>query len=931
MKTKILTIIKSSMLIFLVSIALLVPIVSTAYAATDVQREDVLKNSPEHDGENDNLGICSADDSGGNDDTGGGDHEAGKVYLIGDSIGVGVANPLTAALGTTEGWSLQSDSVEGRSLSEGITAAGNIPDDAKHVLVILGANSTDASKEQIQQMANATKGKSTYWLGLNLTRSDLVEPSKGFNDKLKTVEGITYIENGVAPTAGDGVHHTSDGYSLLAQYIAGVMKGSSSNTTETGGSSNTTQDMTLREKVAKLVFIRAGTPDQIKAAADAKVGGIFVRNSSNANDSNLYNSIKTQATGVSLIAVDFEGGRVQAPGANITGAVPSAQAMGQMTEAEIKTLAKEMGAKLAGLGVTMDFAPVVDIGGNNSAVIGDRAFANDPDGVTAKAGAFAEGLREAGITPVLKHYPGHGSKDGDSHAGPVATEPLATLEGRDLKPYNSLTSSSKVAVMVGHLKVPEWGDTPTSLNSKAYAYLRSTVGFNGLVVTDALDMNGISASFGGESDRAVYAIAAGADMALINTPSELTPTIDKLEAAVNAGTIEVEKVNQSVSRIQASGGSSSGGGGGSCVCSAGSATGVDKSFNLGSDPMGRRVALMKALMKDLGLTAEQAAGIIGNFVQESGGAHLPPDVNQGYDTGAPPIMGNDMGYGWAQWSYDPGRKRNFVTFAVEQGYVESEKVNFNDAANYAFLKYELTNGYANALADLKKQSTASDAAFSFHKYYEGSADDAAKIQERLDSAEQALNEYNQGGGSSSGGGGASSCSGSSSIVGNVAFPLIINKSDIGNPNIFHDETTDSGSHPYTSYDIYTPKGAPVVAFLAGKVIKIDADDACGGGLQNIQIFNSEEKKTVFYTHLRSGSITVTKDQEVNPGDPLAHTPNTGEVSELDGGCSTAHLHIDAVTGEGRPACSRTKCEPSNASRFVNIGPELYKTWLPLPD
>ncbi|MDQ5913776.1 MAG: beta-N-acetylhexosaminidase, partial [Patescibacteria group bacterium] len=426
--TKIIKATKTLILLLVVVMSLLAPSVSTTYAATEVQREDVLKNSPEHDGENDNLGICSADNPSGGGNSGAGNHEPGKVYLIGDSIGVGVSGPLTAALGTTEGWSLQSDSSEGRQLSEGVTAAANIPEDTKHVLIILGANTVNASKEQIQEMADATKGKSTYWLGLNLTRSDLVEPSKSFNDKLKTIENVNYIENGVAPPLPDGVHHSADGYNLLAQYIAGVLKGSSSDTTESGGSSNSTKDMTIRDKVAKLLFIRATTPEQIKAASDAKVGGIFVRNPGNANDSNLYNSIKTQATGT-LIAVDFEGGRVQAPGPDITGDLPSAQEMGQLSEDQIKALGKDMGTKLAALGITMDFAPVVDIGGNNSAVIGDRAFANDPEGVTAKAGAFAEGLREAGITPVLKHFPGHGSKDGDSHAGPVATEPLATLEG----------------------------------------------------------------------------------------------------------------------------------------------------------------------------------------------------------------------------------------------------------------------------------------------------------------------------------------------------------------------------------------------------------------------------------------------------------------------------------------------------------------------
>ena len=102
-------------------------------------------------------------------------------------------------------------------------------------------------------------------------------------------------------------------------------------------------------------------------------------------------------------------------------------------------LARTRGKALAARGVTVDFAPVVDVGGQPAnSVIGDRAFSDDPAVVARYAGAFADGLRAAGVLPVLKHFPGHGHASGDSHKGRVTTPPLADLRATDLRPYTEL-------------------------------------------------------------------------------------------------------------------------------------------------------------------------------------------------------------------------------------------------------------------------------------------------------------------------------------------------------------------------------------------------------------------------------------------------------------------------------------------------------------
>ena len=148
------------------------------------------------------------------------------------------------------------------------------------------------------------------------------------------------------------------------------------------------------------------------------------------------------------------------------------------------------------LGITIDFAPVVDVTTeSDDEVIGDRSFGSDPAQVTDFAGAYAQGLRDAGLLPVLKHFPGHGHASGDSHEGGVVTPPLADLQANDLVPYRTLTTQAPVAVMVGHMQVPGLtGSDPASLSPDAYGLLRSgNYGgppFDGLVFTDDLSSMG---------------------------------------------------------------------------------------------------------------------------------------------------------------------------------------------------------------------------------------------------------------------------------------------------------------------------------------------------------------------------------------------------------------------------------------------------------
>ncbi|MDP9168410.1 MAG: glycoside hydrolase family 3 protein, partial [Actinomycetota bacterium] len=216
------------------------------------------------------------------------------------------------------------------------------------------------------------------------------------------------------------------------------------------------------------------------------------------------------------------------------------------------------------LGITIDFAPVVDASDqDDDTVIGDRSFSNDPQKVTEYAGAYARGLLEAGITPVLKHFPGHGHASGDSHLGGVTTPPLSELMTNDVVPYRELTKLPGTAVMVGHMQVPGLtGTDPASLTPAAYKLLRDGTPyggspFNGVVFTDDLSSMGAINQNYTVAQAALKALQAGADIALWITTDEVPGVLDALEAAVKTGGLDMKNVDDSVLRVAAIKGKSS--------------------------------------------------------------------------------------------------------------------------------------------------------------------------------------------------------------------------------------------------------------------------------------------------------------------------------------------------------------------------------------
>ena len=299
----------------------------------------------------------------------------------------------------------------------------------------------------------------------------------------------------------------------------------------------------------------AGTVELVRTT---QVGGIFI--GGNATELLRRQSLREVHAMARLplaIAVDDEGGRVQRIDA-LDGDLPSARAMSRLDPLKVRTLGRDRARELAGYGITVNFAPTVDVSRQRSgAVIGDRSFGNDPDEVVSYAGAFAEGQREAGLFTVLKHFPGHGHADGDSHRGRVRTPPLTQLRADDLRPYadligpgGRLAGGGRTGVMVGHLDVPGLTDgLPSSLTPAVYALLRGDYGFDGVVFTDDLGaMKAVTGSF--ELPEAVErALAAGADVALWSSGGRVTQVLDRLTDALRAGRLDPAANDRAVTRI----------------------------------------------------------------------------------------------------------------------------------------------------------------------------------------------------------------------------------------------------------------------------------------------------------------------------------------------------------------------------------------------
>jgi beta-N-acetylhexosaminidase len=248
-----------------------------------------------------------------------------------------------------------------------------------------------------------------------------------------------------------------------------------------------------------------------------------------------------------LIAIDEEGGDVTRLEAGTGSSYPSHLALGTVDDVELtRSVASALGAQLRRHGINLDLAPVADVNTNpENPVIGVRSFGADPTLVSRHVVAFVEGLHGAGVTACTKHFPGHGDTDADSHLElPVAGGDIRA----HLTPFRAAIAAGAGAIMTAHIVVPELGPEPATINPKAIRLLRQGLGFDGVIITDAVEMRGVAALAGPE-EAAVRALEAGVDAICLGHDLPLEPVYAAVEAALDGGRLSEDRLLRSFQRL----------------------------------------------------------------------------------------------------------------------------------------------------------------------------------------------------------------------------------------------------------------------------------------------------------------------------------------------------------------------------------------------
>jgi beta-N-acetylhexosaminidase len=320
-------------------------------------------------------------------------------------------------------------------------------------------------------------------------------------------------------------------------------------------------EMTLREKIAQMIvsysdgFEISESSTEFKRIKkliqNEKIGGLIFFKGNSIQEASLINQFQTLSETPLLISADFERGTAMR--LNDGSLFPSNMGVGATRNPD---LAYQMGLQIAkecrAIGVHQNYAPVMDVNNNpNNPIINVRSFGENPELVSQMGDAMIKGLQAGNVIATAKHFPGHGDTDIDSHSDlPVLNFDMTRLNSVELIPFISAINTGVKSVMIAHLSFPAVNNTPylpSSLSEKLVNQLLiNQLGFKGLVVTDALNMAGVTKHF---STKNVALLCTEAGIDLILMPQGETETINAIEAAVKNGSITVERINTSVTKI----------------------------------------------------------------------------------------------------------------------------------------------------------------------------------------------------------------------------------------------------------------------------------------------------------------------------------------------------------------------------------------------
>lgn len=321
-------------------------------------------------------------------------------------------------------------------------------------------------------------------------------------------------------------------------------------------------ELTSREKIGQLFMVgflgTSVTPDLAAFLKDYKPGGVilFSRNLESIEQIVQLTNDLQQCSPKSplLISIDQEGGRVSRLPKGFT-IFPPCEVIGQCHSGELAYAAASTVAKeLKAVGINMNMAPVLDVNSNpDNPVIGDRAFSSSADTVGEMGLITAAGLQDAKVVGCGKHYPGHGDTNADSHKElPVVDAPRERLEAVEFPPFRRAAAAGIATMMTAHVLYRALDDQlPATLSPAIITrLLREQMGYDGVVLTDDLEMHAIVDHYG-PGDAAVRAVLAGCDVLLICKERDReVAAFEAVEKAVASGTIDMARLDQSVARIQ---------------------------------------------------------------------------------------------------------------------------------------------------------------------------------------------------------------------------------------------------------------------------------------------------------------------------------------------------------------------------------------------
>jgi beta-N-acetylhexosaminidase len=339
------------------------------------------------------------------------------------------------------------------------------------------------------------------------------------------------------------------------------------------------QKMTLREKVGQMFFIRMESLDpsidwttyddlanikimevteNMKAVNENyPVGGIILYAWNIDNEAQLARLIPQvrSLNGHPLLCIDEEGGRVSRIANNPNFHVKKYESMASIGATGDPQNAYEcgntIGTYLKGYGFDIDFAPVADVNTNpENVVIGPRAFSDDPAVAAPMVTSYLQGLKDAGITGCIKHFPGHGDTQADTHYGYASTQKTwDEMLNCEMVTFKAGIKWGCKLIMSAHISAPKvtGSDVPSTMSPIILQdKLRGELGYQNIIVTDGMEMGAITQQYT-SAEAAIGSIQAGVDIVL--GPRYFTEAFDAVMAAVNNGTISEERINQSVRRI----------------------------------------------------------------------------------------------------------------------------------------------------------------------------------------------------------------------------------------------------------------------------------------------------------------------------------------------------------------------------------------------